>query len=120
MTFRELLERVEQTNNCADIALADMMDIIEEQTGVWPEWTDEAPEWVLKNFGVQEDELTAEEWNEGIEFLQNAEQGSWIEYKDRKVAVENMCGGRYLCYENGEVEKLVETEAEAMLFLKEA
>lgn len=52
MTFRELLEIVEQTNNCGSMALANMMDIIEEQTGEWPEWTDEAPEWILKNFGL--------------------------------------------------------------------
>jgi hypothetical protein len=29
-----------------DCTLARLMDRVEEDTGKWPEWTDEIPEWV--------------------------------------------------------------------------
>ena len=52
MTYRELLERAERNGmNMADVAVGRMMDIVEEQTGSWPNWDDEAPVWVLRNFG---------------------------------------------------------------------
>jgi len=51
MTFTELLNKAEKNMNCAYTAMLDMMDIIEEQTGSWPNWDDEAPAWVLRNFG---------------------------------------------------------------------
>lgn len=49
-TYREL-EKVmyRNGNNLADVALGRMMDIVEEQTGSWPNWSDIAPEWVVKN-----------------------------------------------------------------------
>ena len=53
VSFAELLEWAEKNTNVspADVALGRMMDIIEEQTGKWPNWDDEAPDWVLEYFG---------------------------------------------------------------------
>jgi hypothetical protein len=61
--------------------------------------------------------MTNLEWNKGIEYLQKSEYGDYIKYKNRKVSVENMMGGKFLCLEDGEVIKLVDTEVEAMMFL---
>lgn len=61
--------------------------------------------------------MTNLEWNKGIEYLQNSEYGDYIKYNNRKVSVENMMGGKFLCLEDGEVIKLVDTEVEAMMFL---
>ena len=61
--------------------------------------------------------MTNLEWNKGIEYLQTSECGDHIKYKNRKVDVENMIGGKFLCLEDGEVIKLVDTEIEAMMFL---
>ena len=56
MTYTKILEHCEQNTNInlADIALVNMMDIIEEETGNWPDWEDEVPQWVLDNFGIKE------------------------------------------------------------------
>ena len=62
--------------------------------------------------------MTNKEWNEGIEYLQNSEEGCWIKNGRAEVVVVNMVGGRYTCYKDDEFVKLVETEVEAMLFLK--
>jgi len=67
--------------------------------------------------------MTNKEWNMGIEYLTDSQEGDWISYENRKVSVENMEGGKFLCYEkdeNGyyEIVKLVETVVEAMLFLR--
>lgn len=49
-TYQQLLECLEQKGvNLAEIAIGRMMDIVEEQTGVYPNWNDEAPEWVVNN-----------------------------------------------------------------------
>ena len=61
--------------------------------------------------------MTNLEWNKGIEYLQTSEYGDYIKYENRKVSVENMIGGKFLCLEDGEVIKLVDTEVEAMMFL---
>lgn len=61
--------------------------------------------------------MTNLEWNKGIEYLQASECGDYIKYNNRKVSVENMMGGKFLCLEDGEVIKLVDTEVEAMMFL---
>lgn len=61
--------------------------------------------------------MTNLEWNKGIEYLQTSEYGDYIKYENRKVSVENMMGGKFLCLEDGEVIKLVDTEVEAMMFL---
>lgn len=52
MTYNEVLERME--NFCynvdlASVALGRMMDIVEEETGVFPDWDDKAPDWIIKN-----------------------------------------------------------------------
>ncbi len=52
MTYSKLLAKAEQDGcNCAEIALGRMMDIVEEQTGRWPNWNEEVPGWILNNFG---------------------------------------------------------------------
>ena len=54
MTYNEVLKKALALGmNCADVALGSMMDIVEEQTGEWPSWDDEAPAWILDNFGLR-------------------------------------------------------------------
>ena len=54
MTYSELLSRAEEGGaNCADVALGRMMDIVEEESGTFPNWDDEAPEWILEHFGMR-------------------------------------------------------------------
>lgn len=49
MTFAKLVDRLEKNGcNLAEVAIGSMMDIIEEQTGTFPNWTDNAPDWVIK------------------------------------------------------------------------
>lgn len=49
-TFSELVEIAESRGaNLAEVAIGRMMDIIEKETGTWPNWSDEAPEWVVSN-----------------------------------------------------------------------
>ena len=49
-TYDNLVEIMEKNGcNLAEVAIGRMMDIIEEQTGNWPSWSDIAPEWVVKN-----------------------------------------------------------------------
>lgn len=49
-TFDEVVEELEKCGcNLADVAVGRMMDIIEEQTGIYPKWSDIAPDWVLRN-----------------------------------------------------------------------
>lgn len=48
-TFDELVKIMKLKGcNLAEIAIGRMMDIIEEQTGEWPDWSDIAPDWVVK------------------------------------------------------------------------
>lgn len=61
--------------------------------------------------------MTNKEWNKGIEYLQTAEEGMWLEHDGRTVVVGNMIGGKFECYEDHEFIKVVETEGEAMMFL---
>lgn len=49
MTYIELLlNAYAQGQNCADVALGRMMDSVEEETGQFPDWDDEAPDWIIK------------------------------------------------------------------------
>lgn len=49
-TYRELVERLEKGGaNLGEVAVARMMDIVYEETGGYPNWSDEAPEWVVNN-----------------------------------------------------------------------
>lgn len=49
MTYIELLlNAYAQGQNCADVALGRMMDSIEEEIGRFPDWDDEAPDWIIK------------------------------------------------------------------------
>lgn len=53
MTYTELLKEAnKQGLNLADVALGRMMDMVEEETGKWPNWSDTVPEWILENFGL--------------------------------------------------------------------
>ena len=50
VTFKQLVKRMQNKgNNLAETAVGRMMDIVYEDTGTYPEWTDKAPEWVVKN-----------------------------------------------------------------------
>ena len=50
MTYSQVLEAAfKNGDNLADIALGRMMDTVEAETGKWPEWNDQAPEWIIKN-----------------------------------------------------------------------
>lgn len=55
MKFGQLLSELETKQGCnlAEVAIGRMMDMIEERTGKWPSWNDEAPEWVLKASNVK-------------------------------------------------------------------
>ncbi len=49
-TYRQLVDRMERNgNNLADVAVGRMMEMVEEETGIFPNWSDVAPEWVVKN-----------------------------------------------------------------------
>lgn len=52
--------------------------------------------------------------------LATGDEGFFVWNKDngREVEVTNMCGGRYLCYEHGEVARQTDDEAIAYNFLK--
>lgn len=52
--------------------------------------------------------------------LATGDEGFYVrnEENGREVEVTNMCGGRYLCYENGEVARQCDDEAIAYNFLK--
>ena len=53
MTVDELLNFLyDRGDNLADVALGRMMDSVEEETGHWPSWTDEVPEWILEICGL--------------------------------------------------------------------
>lgn len=59
------------------------------------------------------------DWNEVAEWLKNSHEGDWAEHEGRTVEIVDMCGGRYLLLDkDGEVAGLVDTEQEAVLFLK--
>lgn len=50
MTFNELSNRAKSKgNNLADVAIGRMMELVEEETGRFPSWTDIAPDWVVRN-----------------------------------------------------------------------
>jgi len=63
--------------------------------------------------------MTNKAWNMGIEYLQTATEGDFIDYKNRSVVVGNMCGGKFMCYENGEFVCLLQEEVRAMIFLQQ-
>lgn len=49
-TYRYLVDRMESKgNNLAEVAVGRMMDMVAEETGVYPDWGDTAPDWVVKN-----------------------------------------------------------------------
>lgn len=47
-TYQQLVEVMEMAgNNLALCAIERMMVIVEEETGVFPDWSDFAPQWVI-------------------------------------------------------------------------
>jgi len=61
--------------------------------------------------------MTNKEWNAGIDYLINSEDGDYISHNNRDVIVRDMSAGRFSCYEDKSFVKLVATESEAMMFL---
>ncbi|MBQ6673949.1 MAG: hypothetical protein IJM77_04960 [Spirochaetia bacterium] len=58
MTFHELVKALYARGcNLADVAVGRMMDEIEEETGIWPDWDETAPDWVLANAGISKRSL---------------------------------------------------------------
>ena len=54
MTYTQIAEVLEKRGtNVGYLAVGRMMDYIEKQTGKWPDWDDEAPEWVIQATGVK-------------------------------------------------------------------
>lgn len=50
MTYSELETRMRKNGcNLADVAIGRMMEMVEEETGLYPNWGDVAPDWVVKN-----------------------------------------------------------------------
>lgn len=50
MTYAQLADRmVRNGNNLAEVAINRMMVMVEEDTGIFPDWDDIAPDWVIKN-----------------------------------------------------------------------
>lgn len=62
--------------------------------------------------------MTNTEWNDTLAFLCSATVGQWVENDNRKVVVEDMCGGTYLMYEDGEVSGLTDSVIVALCFLR--
>lgn len=54
MTYRELIAWAEANTNITnpEFTLGQMMDVVEEQTGTWPNWGDQVPEWIMNEFGA--------------------------------------------------------------------
>lgn len=53
VTYNEILNKAyARGDNCAEVALGRMMDEVELDTGRFPDWNDEAPEWVLEVAGL--------------------------------------------------------------------
>lgn len=49
-TYDQLVNLMrENGSNLADVAIGRMMIIVEEETGVFPDWSDIAPDWVVNN-----------------------------------------------------------------------
>ena len=50
LTYSDLVEIMESHGaNLAEVAIGRMMDIVGEETGTWPNWSDIALEWVVRN-----------------------------------------------------------------------
>ena len=49
MTYRDCVNELHrQGANLADVAIGRMMDMVEEETGVFPDWGDDAPDWIVE------------------------------------------------------------------------
>ena len=49
-TYSELLDITETRGDIlADVAIGRMMDMVEDETGEFPDWEDIAPSWIVRN-----------------------------------------------------------------------
>lgn len=61
--------------------------------------------------------MTLREWINAAEWLTSGEEGDYVTHEGRTAEVVNMCGGRYLLTENGEVIGLEHELVNALMFL---
>ncbi len=62
--------------------------------------------------------MTGREWNRCTEYLENGDEGAWIENDGRTVEVVNMVGGRYMLIDvNGYIDSLVDDTWRAVMYL---
>jgi hypothetical protein len=48
-TYSDLIKIARKNGaNLAEVAIGRMMDEVYEETGKWPSWNEEAPEWIIK------------------------------------------------------------------------
>lgn len=53
MTYRELAHALNESGyTMADAAIDLMKGLIEEETGIWPDWDEIAPKWVILSCGI--------------------------------------------------------------------
>ena len=57
--------------------------------------------------------------NMAIYFLSTAPIGAFVEDDNKYIEVVNMCGGRFLCYEDKELAGLTDDVQLAVLFMRE-
>lgn len=63
--------------------------------------------------------MTSKEWNAGIGFLKESEEGQWIEHEGRKITVVNMVAGKFMMTDgDGEFCGATNEEWRAMQFLR--
>ena len=64
--------------------------------------------------------MTTKEWNEALEYLQNAEEDDWVSVNNKTVICECMCGGKYAMYdEDNEIYGLTDDVVVALIFLNQ-
>lgn len=59
MTFAELARALyDRGYTLADVAIDRMKSMIEDETGIWPDWDEPAPTWVVVACGVSPQMIT--------------------------------------------------------------
>ena len=51
-TYQEILYILEERGLLVETTLARFMDQVEEDTGVYPDWNDYAPDWIINFCGL--------------------------------------------------------------------
>lgn len=62
--------------------------------------------------------MTNKEWNMGIDFLKNAEEGQWVEHNNRRVEIVSMIAGKFMLLDKSGFAGVVDEEWRAMEFLR--